>query len=59
VKLAEGIVNAAKEITNGNTKQFGALAIDICPRMLALHDIVGTLPKMKHVFTVLCNSHSL
>jgi hypothetical protein len=59
VKLAEGVVDTAKEITNGNTKQFRALATDTCPRMLALHDIVCTLPRMEHIFIVLCNSHSL
>jgi len=59
LKLAEGVINTAKEITNGNTNRFGALATNTCPGMLALHNIIHTAPKTKHMFTVLCNSHSL
>jgi hypothetical protein len=58
-KLAEGVVDVAKEITNGNTNRIGALAIDTCPSMLALHEILSTIPGMGHMFAVLRNSHSL
>jgi hypothetical protein len=58
-RLAEGVVDTASEITNGDIQRIRALATDTCPRMLAVHDIIHTIPKTKHMFTVLCTSHSL
>jgi hypothetical protein len=58
-KLAEGVVNTAIEITNGDTNRIGVLTTDTCPGMIALHNVLHADPKTKHMLTIFCNSHSL
>jgi hypothetical protein len=58
-KLVDSVIKTILDITSGNTTQITAIATDTCPQMLALHNIIYTIPETKHMFTVLCNSHSL
>jgi len=58
-KLADSVIKTILDIISRNTTQIIAIATDTCLQMLAFYNIIYTTPKTKHMFTILCNSHSL
>jgi Protein of unknown function (DUF 659) len=58
-QIAEDAIEVANEISSGDLSKFVSIATDTCPTNQKVWKLLSNNPKTKHIFMVLCDSHSL